>query len=237
MPVQRGEAGNERTGITVATHSTARQIRCMRTVLTILLLVSVAAPAFGQQPSMAAQAAQKPAWWADADFWRIAAPFFGAFVGFFGATFVNDWLHRRRADRERRASAVGLAVALKGEALAAADAYMRTIKNLKPIMHAWAFGPPEGLTSESKIKITLVPEVTSRIFINNISRIELLGEPELIANITQFYSATSREYLIEEVQGHQVYAACEHAMKVAELAQARAEKIAADLQDCADRTK
>lgn len=104
-------------------------------------------------------------------------------------------------------------------------------------MKAWAFGPPVGQTEDSRIKITLAPEVTIQIYANNITRIELLGNPELIANITQFYSATSREYVIEEVRGCDVYAACENAARVAEGARARAERIAAELQVCADKIK
>lgn len=177
---------------------------------------------------------EEVAWWADADLWKIAAPFFGAFLGFFGATFVNDWLHQRRADRERKQSAIGLAVALKGEALAAADAYKRTFRALDPIMKAWAFGPPKGLTEESEITITVEPEITSRIYVSNITRIELLGNPELIANITQFYSAASKEYNFAKVHGHDVYPACQSAARKAELARVRAENIAAKLQDYAD---
>lgn len=184
--------------------------------------------------------AQEPAtvaWWAAADFWKIAAPFFGAFLGFFGATFVNDWLHRKRADRERRESAIGLAVALKGEALAAADAYKRTLEILERNKKAWAFGPPNGLTEESEITITVEPEITSRIYVSNITRIELLGDPELIANITQFYSAASKEYNFKKVQGDDVYPACDSAARVAESGRVRAERIAEKLQGCADNIK
>lgn len=186
-------------------------------------------------PSFASgQETEAAAWWAAADFWKVAAPFFGAFLGFFGATFVNDWLHRRREREARRQMIVGVALALKGEVLAAAITYDRNRTHLESMFTNYS-GEELAKKEDSKTIVRIIPKISNAIFVANIGRIDLLADSEIIADIAQFYSIT--ESIEDRMDAENVAIVAKKAAGMNLISGDRARDIARKLQELADRTK
>lgn len=185
--------------------------------------------------SATAQESEAIAWWATADFWRGTAPFFGAFLGFFGATFVNDWLHRRRDDRLDRKAARGVAIALRGQALAIAELYERTADILRTLADEWENDPPIDYEKGSEFDLLIKPEIPIHIYTENIGRLGILDDADIIADITQFFSIAKPSYAssygeIGAVELHRF-------AMLNDVSCDRANHIAEKLRACADRLK
>lgn len=202
----------------------------MRVLIVIVTTIIWSAPAIAQE-------AERAAWWADADLWKIAAPFFGAFMGFFGATFVNDWLHQRRESGARRQLAISLAVALKGEVLAAASSFERVRKHQLGQAEEWTKEPRDIYEDTDKVPINYRPAVAKMIYCANVERIGLLGDSELIADITQFYSVNPETAERKKVHAAYFVEFCGQAAALNAKYRDRANSIATKLQDCADKMR
>ena len=146
-----------------------------------------------------------------------------------GALF-NAELNRQRDNRLRREEGRSLALALRGEMLSVADSYERHKMILTDsIDDSTSYAGPPGQIVRVKLRCSVA------IFSKSSDRLGLLEDPDLIANLAQFYSSLPTEDESESFDPALVLDLCRGRIEIADRAIARATYLAQQLHAVAKR--
>ena len=166
-----------------------------------------------------------------------AAAFLGALVGaaaglgaILGGALYNAKLNRDENKRLRREDGRALALALRGEMLSVADSYRRHKKILFDTLQRAA-----DFTEDETTRLCTTSACSIAIFSKSSDRTGLLEDPELIADLAQFYPILPTEIENTDVKVEQLRKLSQGREKLDDVMIDRATNLAEKLKTAAER--